>query len=94
MRIRWTRKASLNLEDVEAYIARDDPQAALRTVIRIIVAVGQLAEHPEIGRVGRVQGTRELVVPGTPYIVPYRVRNRAVEILRVLHAARKWPNRF
>jgi toxin ParE1/3/4 len=47
-----------------------------------------------MGRPGRVTGTRELVVDGTPYILPYRVRNRVVQILRVLHGARRWPQRF
>ncbi|HET6521471.1 MAG TPA: type II toxin-antitoxin system RelE/ParE family toxin, partial [Geminicoccaceae bacterium] len=53
-----------------------------------------LAQHPESGRPGRVPGTRELVVSGTPYIVPYRVQGNTVQILRVLHGARKWPTRF
>ncbi len=47
-----------------------------------------------MGRAGRVPGTRELLIPGTPYIIPYRVRAGAVEILRVFHAARRWPERF
>ena len=54
-------------------------------------AVELLATHPASGRIGRVPGTRELVITGTPYIVPYRVRGDAVEILRVFHGARKWP---
>ncbi len=47
-----------------------------------------------MGRAGRVPGTRELVISGTPYIVPYRVRGGAVEVLRVFHAARRWPTEF
>jgi plasmid stabilization system protein ParE len=50
--------------------------------------------NPAMGRPGRVSGTRELVVPDTPYIVPYRVRRNAVEVLRVFHAAGKWPSGF
>jgi toxin ParE1/3/4 len=49
---------------------------------------------PEIGRAGRVPGMRELVVSGTPYIAPYRVRDDAVEIIAVLHGARRWPEAF
>lgn len=53
-----------------------------------------LSEHPEMGRKGRVRGTRELVVPGIPYIVAYRIHDSAIQILSVYHAARKWPDRF
>ncbi len=61
---------------------------------RVFRAVNLLQENPAMGRAGRVAGTRELVVDGTPYIVPYRVRGDAVEILRMFHARRKWPKGF
>ncbi len=57
-----------------AYIVRDDPEAAARIVERIVTSVEGLGAHPASGRPGRVPGTRELVVSGTPYLVPYRVR--------------------
>ena len=57
-------------------------------------ATGLLARNPAMGRPGRVPGTRELVIPNTPYILPYRVRANAVEILRVFPATRKWPTHF
>ncbi len=91
MRVRWLRTALRNLDDEAAYIARGDPEAAARTVERIRQAVDHLTAHPEIGRPGRVSGTRELVVAGTPYIIPYRVKRDSVEIFRVFHAARRWP---
>lgn len=94
MRIRWVRRALVNLAQEAEYIARDDPEAAARTVGRIVSSIDRLAAYPASGRPGRVPGTRELVVPGTPYLVPYRVRGDAVEILRVLHAARQWPSKF
>ena len=53
-----------------------------------------LAEHPRIGRPGRVADTRELVISGLPYILPYRVASDRVEIIRVLHSARSWPESF
>jgi toxin ParE1/3/4 len=53
-----------------------------------------LAQHPGLGRPGRVEGTRELVIANTPYVVPYRVRNNGVEVLRVFHGTRKWPQKF
>ncbi len=94
MRVRWLRRALRNLDEEADYIARDDPDAAARMVQRIATAVEQLTTHPASGRIGRVPGTRELIVSGTPYIVPYRVRGDAVEILRVFHAARKWPDKL
>ena len=94
MRVRWLRRALINLEEEHEYIARDNPDAAARFGDRIASSVDRLATHPASGRPGRVPGTRELVVAGTPYIVPYRVRGDTVEILRVFHAARKWPENF
>ena len=94
MKVHWVRTALHNLDNEAAYIARDDPEAAARTVERIRRAVEHLTAHPEIGRPGRVSGTRELVVAGTPYIIPYRVKRGSVEILRVFHAARRWPERL
>jgi toxin ParE1/3/4 len=90
--VRWSRAALANLNNEAEYTARDKPAAAARIVIAIREAVEHLAEYPAMGRPGRVPGTRELVVPGTPYIIPYRVRGGSVEILRVFHAARKWPS--
>lgn len=95
MNIVWSREALDDLGSLRAYIAEEDQAAARRTVSRIIDAVENLlADHPRIGRAGRVSGTRELVIPGTPYIVPYRVQRSTLQILRVYHAARKWPHRF
>lgn len=63
-------------------------------VERIQEAVSSLAVYPNLGRIGRVPQTRELIVAGTPFIVPYRIKDDVVEILTVLHAARRWPDRF
>lgn len=60
-------------------------------VERLRQAAERLARYPDSGRPGRVIGTRELIVPSLPLILPYRVRRRRIEILRVLHAARRWP---
>ena len=94
MRVRWLRRALANLDAEAEYIAEDNPAAAGRVVLNILRVVALLKKNPALGRAGRVAGTRELVVPGTPYIVPYRVRGEAVEILRVFHAARKWPEKL
>jgi len=94
MQVRWLRTALRNLEDEAAYIAADDRAAARLVVGRVLQAVEQLAEQPSLGRPGRVPGTRELVVAGTRYLVPYRVRRDAVEILRVFHTSRRLPARW
>ncbi len=89
--IRWTRRALARLDAVGVHIARDNPEAAAAVIVRLVSAVDALAEHPALGRVGRISGTRELVVTGLPYIVAYRVGPFAVDVLTVLHAAQKWP---
>ena len=94
MRVRWLRQALLNLDSEASYIAADDPQAARLVVRRVLEAVATLAEQPALGRPGRVAGTRELVVRRTRYIVPYRVRQETVEILRVFHASRRLPEKW
>ena len=91
MVIKWLKKALHNVEQAHDYIARDNPQAAVRIVLKIQAAVAQLADSPYIGRPGRVEGTKELVVLQTPYIVIYRVKATTVHIIRVLHSSRKYP---
>ena len=94
MRVRWLQTAIENLNDAAEYIARDSSTAASK-VVNIINALSQrLADYPSLGRSGRVPGTRELVVPGTPYIIVYRVRSAHIEIIRIFHGARKWPAYF
>lgn len=94
MQVRWLRKALRNLDDEAAYIAADNQVAARLVVQRIIAAVELLVEQPGLGRPGRVPGTRELVVAKTRYIVPYRVRDDGVEVLRVFHTSRRLPTRW
>jgi len=95
VQVKWLSLALADLDTVAAYIARDSrPGAAERTVDGIFAAADRLANYPASGRPGRVLGTRELVVPDTPYILPYRVRGQIVEVIRVLHGSRKWPENF
>ena len=91
MRVRWFRHALLDLEEIETYIAKDNPAVAVDVILKIIKAVSLLKEQQGIGRAGRVPGTKELVVPDLPYIVPYRVKDGEVQVLRVYHTSRKWP---
>jgi plasmid stabilization system protein ParE len=88
------RKALRDLDEEATYIAADDAASARLVVQRVLEAVAQLADQPGLGRPGRVPNTRELVVLNTRYIVPYRVRAGAVEILRVFHTSRRTPQRW
>lgn len=95
MNIVWSPQAIEDLISLREYIADDNPAAARRVVLRIVHDVEHLLpENPHLGRPGRVPGTRELVIPQTPYIVPYRLQRDALQILRVYHGARRWPDRF
>lgn len=92
MRLRWTHLAEQDLDAIAQYIGQDSPAAAARVVLELIdQAETLLPAHPAIGRPGRVLGTRELVIGNLPYIVAYRVRDKEIEILRVLHTSRAWP---
>ncbi len=93
-RLEYAPRYFRRLEDIRDWIAADDPVAAGRVINRIKVAVGRLARLPSLGRPGRVAGTRELVVPGMPYIVPYRVAGDAIQIITVMHTSQRWPDRL
>ena len=92
MRLRWTKRAERDLDEIAKHIGQDSPAAAARVVLELIDQVEvNLPAHPAIGRPGRVLGTRELVIGVMPYVVPYRVRGVDMEMLRVLHTSRRWP---
>ena len=91
MEIRWLEDALADTTEIYRYIAADNPRAASRVLEHIQAAIRSLAELPHRGRPGRWPGTRELIIPGTPYIVPYRLEGEVIEILRVFHGARRWP---
>jgi toxin ParE1/3/4 len=90
-RVRWTKDAANDLEQIFQHIIPDNPTAA-RSVIRTITdGVGKLSVFPNLGRSGLVEGTREMVFASLPYVAVYRVKVDAVEILRVYHGAQDWP---
>jgi len=95
LRLRWTKRADRDLDEIAEYIGQDSAAAAARVVLELIDQVESLLpSHLGIGRPGRVPGTRELVIGKLPYIVPYRVRDQQIEVLRVLHTSRRWPDRL
>jgi toxin ParE1/3/4 len=85
----WTRLALADLQHVYDYVAEDKPSAAAGVVERVEKSAAMLLRHPQLGRSGRLPGTRELVVADTPFVVPYRVAGGRIEILAVLHASRR-----
>jgi len=93
LRLTLTRLAKLDLDDLIVHIGKDNPRAAVKIGSSILDKIELLRDQPEMGRRGRRPGTRELVVEGTRYIVVYRVvpERDQIQILRILHAARLWP---
>lgn len=92
MRVEWLPAAQRSLEAQIRWIAEHDPWAAIDVGDAVEAAVARLGDHPAMAGAGRVRGTRELVVVGTPYIVVYRIEASAVVVLRVLHGAQQWPS--
>ncbi|MCX5789717.1 MAG: type II toxin-antitoxin system RelE/ParE family toxin [Elusimicrobia bacterium] len=90
--MRWTQLALGDLENAYEHAAESNASAASGLIVQIRESVALLARHPQLGRAGRIEGTRELVVAATPFIVAYRVTPARVEILAVIHGARRWPD--
>jgi toxin ParE1/3/4 len=91
VRIQWHPLASTDLAELMTYIARDSLKAAYRMHDEIRRQTSILVTNPEAGRVGRISGTRELVITRTPYIAAYRLSSEVITILRLLHGAQRWP---
>lgn len=89
--LKFTANALRNIVEAEEYIARDKPKAAADIVKAIYEAASSLKQFPEVGRAGKVSGTRELVVKSSPYIIVYRIRAERVVISAVLHHSRNYP---
>ena len=87
----WLQRAIQDRDAQLDYIAQDNPTAAVSQGDRIAEQIEILQQHPQMGRPGRKQGTRELVISRTPFIVVYRVKGKRIELLRVLHGAQQWP---
>ena len=94
MRLIWTDLAVKDLEELRVYVEVDNPRAARATVLRILSTLKRLPKHPRLGRPGRVEGSRELVVPALSYLVAYRLHGEDITVLRVLHTSRQWPTRL
>jgi toxin ParE1/3/4 len=91
MRLRWTRPALTHLRKIAAHIVQENPPAARKVVGFIRAQATLLGRYPGVGRAGRIEGTRELVIGRFPYIVVYRAHEETVEIVAVIHTSRRWP---
>jgi toxin ParE1/3/4 len=94
MKVRWTEEALQHLHEAYDYIQMDKPSAAARMANLIESASNQLGMFPEMGRPSKRPKTRELAIPGTPFLLVYRVGNAAVEILALYHGARNWQKQL
>jgi addiction module RelE/StbE family toxin len=91
MTVRWSPEAAADFDIIIAYLLERNPSAADRLARTIYDAASSLDTFPNRGRIGRVEGTRELVLAPLPYILVYRVLSDAVEISRALHGSQRWP---
>jgi toxin ParE1/3/4 len=91
-RLEWSAFAQSDRDAIFDYVEADSPRGAIAVDNRIQEQAETLAQFPNSGRPGRIEGTRELVISRTPYIVAYRITENTVRILRVLHGARRWPD--
>ena len=91
MIVAWLPRAIANRDAQLGRIAQESAQAAIEQGDRIEQQISQLIAYPEMGRAGRKQGTRELVISRTPFIVIYRIKGERIELIRLLHGAQQWP---
>ena len=94
MKVIWSRGAIRHLTTLREHIEKESEQTAAIVAERILRTVELLQSQPSMGRPGRILGTRELVVPDTPYLIPYRVRGERLELIAVFHGRRRWPKKL
>ena len=94
MAIRWLSAALADMQAIKAYIAEHNPEAAQQVIACIRSETLALAGQPGIGRIGRISGTRELIITPYPYIVAYREQANEIHILAVVHTSRRWPEQM
>jgi toxin ParE1/3/4 len=93
MKILWLVAAERDLVALTDFIAEDNPRTAVKIFHTILLTVDKLASYPDLGRAGRIEHTRELVIPHLPYIIVYTFAEE-IRILAIIHTSRKWPSAF
>ncbi|HEV2688216.1 MAG TPA: type II toxin-antitoxin system RelE/ParE family toxin [Bryobacteraceae bacterium] len=91
MRVRWTPPAAADLQNISDYLKEHHPHYRQPTLRKLYQKISALKDAPHIGRPGRVEGTRELLIRPLPYIAVYRVTEQAIEIWRVYHTSQNRP---
>jgi toxin ParE1/3/4 len=89
----WARRAQHDLLELEEF-ARQKPSLGNKIADALEAACAQIVSFPQSGRPGRIKGTREAVLSGTPYILAYKIQAHRVAILAIIHGARRWPKAF
>jgi len=92
VKLTWSAFALSDRDAIFTYIETDNPSAAVLIDERIVAVTRRLIDFPASGRIGRIPGTRELVINGTRYVAAYTVSEATVRILRVLHGMQEWPD--
>ncbi|MGM3306342.1 type II toxin-antitoxin system RelE/ParE family toxin [Anabaena sp. WFMT] len=92
MQIKWLHRALRNLEQAHSYVLKENPKAAQELILKIQNAANQLKNYPFMGKSGRVENTRELIISNSSYILIYRIKEETVEILRILHTSKRYPD--
>jgi toxin ParE1/3/4 len=90
-KIRWSPDAADDFIRIIEHIRKDNDAAAQRLAQTALQQIEGLKQFPQLGRPGRVSGTRELPLSPLPFIVVYRLKEEWIEIARVLHGAQRWP---
>ena len=94
MKLKWTRLSLQDMQNLYEYIAGDNLRAAKKIISRIREAADKLKIYPHMGKAGRISNTRELVIAATPYIIVYIIDGESMQIVSVIHGARRWPDSF
>ena len=89
MRIRWTPAAAADLQHVSDYLKEHRPRFRQATIRKMYAVIQSLKDWPNRGRIGREEGTRELLFPPLPYIAVYRIKEQSFEVLRIYHGAQE-----
>ena len=92
MKLKWTRLSLKDMQHLYDYIADDSTAAAKKIISRISEAADKLKLYPHMGKAGRISGTRELVIAATPYIIVYIIADDSIQVVSVIHGARRWPD--
>jgi toxin ParE1/3/4 len=91
MRIRWTPAAAADLQHINDYLSEHHPRYRQPTMRKLYETVRALKQSPQRGRLGREDGTRELLLSPLPYLAVYRVTTKSVEVVRIYHTAQDRP---